>query len=97
MGQYYILEGKEPVLADMMTWGKWFQDNDRSVAMTKLPGDISVSTVFLGIDHNWGEGSPHLFETMVFGGDDDGYCERTSTWAMAEKNHEYVVSRQNKG
>lgn len=27
-----------------------------------------VSTVWLGIDHGWGEGPPLIFETMVFSG-----------------------------
>lgn len=42
----------------------------------------SVSTVFLSIDHSFGEGPPVLFETMVFSKDDpaiDLYCERYCT------------------
>jgi hypothetical protein len=46
-----------------------------------------VSTVFLGIDHNFGNGPPLLFETMVFGGEYDGYCKRYSTWEEAEGGH----------
>lgn len=34
-------------------------------------GDVHISTVFLPIDHGWGEGPPILFETMVFGYEGD--------------------------
>ena len=34
---------------------------------------VFISTVFLGIDHNFNlEGPPLLFETMIFGGIKDG-------------------------
>jgi len=31
-------------------------------------GKVNVSTVWLGLDHQWGDGPPLIFETMVFGG-----------------------------
>lgn len=85
----YILDGKTPVECDdVMTWGSWFQTADRHVKKTNL-GDIQVSTVFLGLDHNYEEtGAPVLFETMIFGGDHDEYCERYTTWDDAEKGHD---------
>jgi hypothetical protein len=58
-----------------------------------VQGDVSVSTVFLGLDHNFGEGgAPLLFETMVFGlpGED---CRRYSTWAEAEEGHARIVAQ----
>lgn len=52
---------------DPIEWGKWFETADRQVALTEI-GDLTVSTVFLGIDHNFLERFKHeLFETMVFG------------------------------
>lgn len=51
---------------------------------------MKVSTVFLGLDHNL-YGPPHLFETMIFGGEHDGYQERYSTWAEAETGHARTV------
>ena len=68
-------------------------------------GDYWVSTVFLGIDHNWGAGNPILFETMVFdngrsetllGGSEyhptiDNYFQRYSTWEQAEDGHDAIV------
>ncbi len=50
-------------------------------------GDANVSTVFLGLDHAFGGGPPMLFETMIFGGDHDEYCERYATVEEARAGH----------
>jgi hypothetical protein len=50
-----------------------------------------VSTVFLGLDHQWGDGPPLVFETMIFGGEHDQYQERYSTWDEAEAGHKQGV------
>src|ERR1035437_632572 len=34
-------------------------------------GKVNISTIFLHIDHRFGDGSPLLFETMIFGGEHD--------------------------
>ena len=89
MSTHYILDGKTPVPADIMTWAQWFSTNGdgRTVAKTEV-GGMLVSTVFLGLDHNWGDGPPPLFETMIFGGPlDQEYQERCSTWEQAEAMH----------
>jgi hypothetical protein len=82
---YYILDGKIPKEVDLMTWARWFEKAERHVADTKK-GNIRVSTVFLGLDHQWGNGPPHLFETMIFGGAEE-WQERCSTWEEAEATH----------
>lgn len=74
-------------VADILTWGKWFETGDRIVKQEMI-GDVRVSTVFLGIDHNWSEGPPILFETMIFGGEHDQHQERSSTWKSAEAMHD---------
>ncbi len=51
---------------------------------------VKVSTVFLNIDHGDGIGDPILFETMVFGGEYDGYQERYCTYDEAILGHEKV-------
>jgi hypothetical protein len=84
----YILAGKTPVeCKDILTWGRWFEKAERHVGKTEQDG-ITVSTVFLGLDHNYGEGPPVLFETMIFGGDHNEYQERYCTWEEAEAGHE---------
>lgn len=89
MNRHFVLnEQHEPVEADLMTWAKWFQDvKARCVGYTEFDGG-HVSTVFLGLDHNFAEvGPPLLFETMIFGGANSEYQERYSTWAEAEAGH----------
>lgn len=69
---YYILDndGEVTAISDIMEWAKAFENGDgkknRFIARDNLKGHF-VSTVFLGIDHSFGEpGGPVLFETMVF-------------------------------
>lgn len=87
----YILKNKIPVrVYDIVEWGTWFESNSRRVA-EDIIGDTRISTVFLGIDHSFWGGIPILFETMVFGGEHDGYQERYCTWEQAEKGHQGVI------
>jgi hypothetical protein len=83
----YILNGKTPVKCEnIIEWAQQFETMDRVVAKTNK-GDITVSTVFLGIDHSFNDGVPLLFETMIFGGEHDQGQWRYSTWEQAEKGH----------
>ena len=63
--QKYILKGKEIVPVDLLEWGKWFEAADRHIGNDTINGK-KISTVFLGLDHQFGDGPPLLFETMVF-------------------------------
>lgn len=83
---HYILQGRQAVSVDLMTWAKWFEISNRRIGEDVLHG-VRVSTVFLGLDHNWGEGPPLIFETMIFGGWHDDYQERYSTYEEAEAGH----------
>ncbi len=85
----YILEGHDPKpIDDIMQWAKWYEKADRIVEQTII-GDVKVSTVFLGVDHNYdNDGTPPiLFETMIFGGKNDMYQERYCTWDEAVQGH----------
>lgn len=94
MLKHYILNEKhEPVVVELETWAIWFTLADRTVKKTQV-GEVNVSTVFLGIDHNFLGGKPILFETMCFCRGDsewDEYQERYSTWAEAEEGHRRIV------
>lgn len=91
MTDKYILDGHKPVaIDDLLEWGKWFETANRTVSKTKI-NDVEISTVFLGLNHNFGEGVPILFETMVFGGKLDQEMERYATWEEAEEGHERWV------
>ena len=91
----YKLVNHKPVLVkDTIEWAKRFEDADRVVNRTELLSDgiirkedISISTVFLGLDHSFDGKIPLLFETMIFGGEHDQYQERYATWEEAEKGH----------
>lgn len=87
---HYILIDHVPFAVDFMTWALWLQQQDinyRCVARTDINDRCEVSTVFLGLDHNWRGGEPLLFETMIFGGPLNGEMWRYSTWAAAEQGH----------
>lgn len=85
---HWILVDREPVKCTLLEWGKWLETDERIVEGTDLEGDVRVSTVFLGIDHNFhGTGRPLLFETMIFGGEHDQYQIRCATYDEAKKMH----------
>lgn len=54
--------------------------------------DVRVSTIFLGLDHNFSPfGPPVLFKTMVFGGELNEVQFRTRTWSEARAKHAEVL------
>ena len=63
----YVLDkaGNTVLEPDLMKMGEGFETADRKVAETEID-KLQVSTVFLGLNHNFGEGPPILWETMVF-------------------------------
>lgn len=87
--KYLLDENLNPVLCDdIIPWARQFEAMDRRVASDKING-VDVSTVFLGLDHNFmDDGPPLLYETMIFGGDHNGYQERYSTRQEALDGHE---------
>ncbi len=91
--QYYKLEGRKVVPSDMMEWAMSIENRDgkRQVANTSMPDGVNVSTVLLGLDHNFGVGPPLIFETMIFGGEHDSDTWRCSTYSQAEKQHQEAL------
>lgn len=92
---HYRLDGHNPVAVDdALEWAQWFEhsDDERRVAFDAV-GDVEISTVFLGLDHQWGNGPPLIFETMVFNGPLDQEQDRYSTWEEAEAGHKAMVER----
>lgn len=97
MADKYILKGRNVVpVDDLMEWAKTFSADGegRRVKRTdSADGEVSISTVFLGLNYNFSsEGPPILFETRVFGGPDDGYTEKYSTYDEAEQGHERICA-----
>jgi len=88
---YYVLDahGDPEICDDWQTWAEWFANTEaRIVARDDLPDGVQVSTVFLGLDHNFfGRGAPVLWETMIFGGPHDQYQTRATSRADALDQH----------
>src|SRR5258708_5331287 len=55
MSAFYILKDKVPVRVRLLEWARWFEGSERFVARDEING-VSVSTVFLGVDHRLGSG-----------------------------------------
>lgn len=63
-----------------------------------LPGVGMLSTVWLGLDHGWGESAPIIFETMSFPTDaPNAIQERYSTEAEAREGHARLLAELLKG
>jgi hypothetical protein len=107
MGRYYVSRPGGVVCEtdEVLEFGRWyatsgdvaFKDGGRRVALDEhLPGDLWVSTVFLGINHAFDRTRPPvLFETMVFpsGGLSELYGRRYATAEEALAGHAHVVAK----
>lgn len=94
----YVLAHRQPVPEpNPRLWVLWMSNLDNRTVGKTTVDEMEVSTVFLGMDHNFtGDGDPILFETMIFHiGDkgDDSYMERCCTWEEAEAMHERAVNQ----
>ena len=90
--RYILQDGKPIVSHDLIAWSSWLETADRTVARDTI-GESKVSTVFLGLDHQFGSGPPLLFETMVFGGPLDGEQEHYSTRQQALAGHAEMLRK----
>lgn len=89
---FWILEDKKPVrVHNRITWTKWFDKIENCRVANTEVGEVSISTVFLGISHSLPNDSPILFETMIFGGEHNGFQNRYRTYAGAEYGHSKAV------
>lgn len=85
---YYDWNGNPITLLE---WAALFEKRERKVANDFING-YRISTIWMGIDHNFGEGAPLIFETMIFPNSSEieklnHYQERYSTLEEAEKGH----------
>ena len=87
---HYGRDGK-PCTRD--EWGRDHEDREKKIVRVEEVCGATVSTVWLGLNHNWGDGPPLIFETMVFGGALDEEMERYSTEAEAIAGHEVMVKK----
>lgn len=85
---YYDWEGR-PITSDQ--WTVLLAD-ERHIGLDQV-GDVEVSTVYIGIDHGHGLSErPLIFESMLFGGDYDGWAWRYATEREARAGHAHLVA-----
>lgn len=99
-GYKYILDdnGRPVPEPDLYKWGAWFEDDDNRRVRHDTCTDISirVSTVFLGLDHSFSDAvDPILWETMIFGGEHDGYQKRYTSKKAALAGHKKALKLVN--
>lgn len=101
---YYDVDGN-PIDANRFAELKWepagpitaYSRIGRDTINTPDDGMVEVSTVWLGLDHQFGEGPPLIFETLIFGGDRDGEVRRYSTKEEALAGHLHAVNEIQQG
>lgn len=96
MSDWYLLDGDgNPVATDdTRAADALLRDGaKRRVARDEI-GGVTVSTVFLSLNHQYDAGGPPLvFETLVIGGPMDQEMDRYSTRAEAIAGHANMVRR----
>jgi hypothetical protein len=93
--KHWILDKNgRPVAVDLLTWAGWFETAERIIAQETIAQNW-ISTVFLGIDHNFEmRGPPILWETMTFGAKLNNQMRRCAgSREQAEAMHEEMVWR----
>ena len=94
----YILVDREVVPVTFEEWVAWHdgQPGKHPSMTTQIAkdavGGVRVSTVFLGIDHGFGQGAPVVFETMTFGEPFEQLCWRYTSQDAAEAGHARIVA-----
>lgn len=90
--RYYGLDGQP--ISQAEGWALMENGAARTVARSVIgmpDGDVTVSTVFLVIDHAHRPGPPMLWETMIFGGPHDDECWRYATREAALAGHDQAL------
>lgn len=91
--RYYKRDG---TACSLKEWSALFENVQYCcLALTELPNSFEVSTVWLGLNHNYREGPPLIFETMVFsaGSREEKDTQRYSTEAQALDGHKIMVEK----
>jgi len=96
----YVLDARgEPAPEpDLLKWAEWYKRDERRIVRQQhwennVGQRVFVSTVFLGLDHNFGKHHrPVLWETMVFIDDEsDRDMRRYTSREAAIRGHNDLV------
>ena len=93
MSHYFNKQGKAISERKFFTLLK--DESYRRINLTLLPGGRSVSTIWLGINHQFGSGAPIIFETLYQGDTVGEETKRYSTLEEAIAGHQAMVNRHN--
>lgn len=97
MDWYILDENDKPILSDILTASKFLQESDRRVvSYTEINSTCFLSTVFLCLDHCYGRGAPILYESLWFGGSNDGDMRRYRTKEEALLGHREMLEEYKK-
>jgi len=90
-GDYYDRSGRR--LSGLAEWGVLHACREYVIVQkTTLDSGVEISTVWLGINHAFGQGDPIIFETMIFGGPLNEQMWRYRTEAEAIAGHWQAVA-----
>lgn len=90
---WWILDDDgNPVCVDIETFARWDMTTERTVARDFV-GSVELSTVFTGINYAFHGGPPVLWETMIFGGEFDGYGRRYTSADDARRGHAEAIAK----
>jgi hypothetical protein len=82
---------------DIRQFARLAQNKDyRRIGWDLLPDGRVLSTVWLGINHQYGEGLPLIFETLLFAKEGKWEaleCQRYATEAEARAGHRAMLER----
>lgn len=97
MADYYDPDGNELTLLE---WSQMFEarhhgnDHDwwKRTTSAEVAGKlVTISTVWLGLNHSFDPKKIEIYETMIFSGDDDGDMYRYATREEAWAHHDSLV------
>ena len=94
----YILKGHKAIKCpDTIKWAVWYENASVSRVVAQTPiGKRMLSTVFLGLDHNFeggNKGKPLLFETMLITPVKPRTITRGSTRGLTIRNDYELLGR----
>jgi hypothetical protein len=97
MSWYILTTDNKPVAVSVREASKWIEENPTKkqigfdILEDENSNEISVSTVFLGLDRSWNNKGLILWETMIFGGINDQYQERYNSYEDALEGHQRAI------
>lgn len=96
---FYKLNGQEPVHCTLAEYAQSMSQESNRIVAQNTVNNLFVSTIFTGIDHSFGMGEKRLFETVIFGMEDDIHPKwQHATWNEAvEKHHQLVKMIEKNG